>query len=76
MEEVGPHGHPTLKKRLAIPGHGRTTCTGLWPQHATLRVWKCATEEGARWGTLKASLERGSRVRARIEPRRRTCICE
>jgi hypothetical protein len=57
---------PNTNKETGIPRDGRTTCTGLWPQYATLRaksaprVWKGATEEGARWSTLK-SLHWGSR---------------
>ena len=58
---MGPQGHSTLTKRLAFRATGAPRVL-----HATLRaksaprVWKGATEEGARWGTLK-SLHWGSR---------------
>jgi hypothetical protein len=58
---VGPQGHSTLTKRLAFRATGAPRVL-----HATLRaksaprVWKGATEEGARWSTLK-SLHWGSR---------------
>jgi len=50
---------PNTKKETGIPRDGRTTCILM---RLSKRVWKGATEEGARWSTLK-SLHRGSRDR-------------
>ena len=54
----GTERPPNTNKETGIPRDGRTTCI---TRDSRKRVWKGATEEGARWGTLK-SLHWGSGV--------------
>ena len=66
---------PNTNKETGIPCDGRTTLH----LHATLRansaprVWKGATEEGARWGTLKNLLKKGG---ARVQRTGSVDLCD